>query len=117
MGLSEAIPYTGSHTEDDVLMFGRYLYLYPIIVADRRFWVPENNTVLRSLQYLSVKSGVVRLPWHKYCWNNRDGCCNFMYRAPDGPCQRKGRACAKVIEPGLQIVRLPEGGVLCPPEH
>ena len=114
MGLTEPIAFDGTHSDDDVNLFGSFRWLYPIRIDGQTFWVPEDNTVLRSLQYLAVKANAVRLPWHTYCWNNRDGCCHFRFRAaPDGVV-REARACVTPARPGMEIVQLPEGGALCP---
>ncbi len=115
MGTAEPIPYSGPHSEDDLNLFGPYAWLYPVAIEDRTVWMPEDNTVLRGLQYLAVKSGEVRLPWHAYCWNNRDGCCTFQFRSSPDAAVREGRACATALRPGMVIVQLPEGGALCPP--
>ena len=107
-------PYSGPYTEDDILLFGRFGELYPVMIDGHAAWMPEDNTVLRGLQYVALKTGAVRLPWHTFCWNNRDGCCVFQFRShPDAPV-REARACATAVRPGLSIVKLPEGGVLCP---
>ena len=106
-------PFAGPYSEDDLLLFGRFEQLYPISIDTRRFWVPEDNTVLRALQYVSLKTGEVRLPWHTFCWNNRDGCCAFRFRSTSEAPIREARACATAVRPGLAIVQLPQGGVLC----
>lgn len=107
------MPYAGPYSEDDLLLFGRYEWLYPVMVQGRQCWVPEGNSVLRAFQYLALKSSAVRLPWHTYCWNSRDDCCRIQFR--DGTHVREARACATAVRPGLEIVRLPPGGTLCPP--
>ena len=77
--------------------------------------MPENNTVLRALQYVAVKTGGLHMRWHAFCWNNRDGCCSFRFRVADDAEVRTGRACVVQATPGMVIVQLPEGGALCPP--
>ncbi len=111
--LKDPIPFEGVHSEDDILLFGRFAWLYPITIQGHVFSVPEDNSVLRCLQYLELKSAAVRLPWHRYCWNNRDGCCQFQYRAAPGATIRSARACVTAVRAGMLIERLPEGGVLC----
>ncbi|MEL7369325.1 MAG: hypothetical protein AAFN74_10465 [Myxococcota bacterium] len=113
----DPIPYADAHSEDELGLFGPFQWLYPIRIEDREFYVPEDNTVLRALQYISLKSGAVRMRWHTFCWNNRDGCCAFKFRSGPGSPVREGRACATAIRPGLSIVQLPAGGTLCPPNR
>jgi len=103
-------PYTGKWTEDDLELFGAYEKLYRIVIEGRSFWVPENNCVLRSCQYIEMYERALRMPWRDYCWNNTDGCCEMTYReSPEGPLL-VGRACRTPVRPGMELVKLPKGG-------
>jgi hypothetical protein len=115
--VTDVLPYTGEHTEDDLELFGPYRKLYAITVEGRRFLVPEGNCVLRAMQYIEIKDRAVRMPWRDYCWNNTVGCCEMTYReSPDGPLL-EGRACTIAVRPGMDIVRLPKGGRACTPRR
>jgi hypothetical protein len=109
------VPYEGSHTEDDLDLFGEYRQLYPVIVEGRRFLVPEDNCVLRACQFIEMYENAVRMPWRDYCWNNTTGCCEFAYREEPGGPELIGRACQIQARPGMEIVRLPKGGRSCAP--
>ncbi|MEM7678474.1 MAG: hypothetical protein AAF449_20990, partial [Myxococcota bacterium] len=71
MGPLDPIPYADTHSEDELGLFGPFRWLYPVVIEGHSFYAPEDNSVLRALQYISLKSGAVRLRWHKFCWNNR----------------------------------------------
>lgn len=110
------IPYEGRHTEDELELFGEFRWMYPILIDGEWVRVPEDNWVLRALQYVEMKHRTIRLPYWNYCWNNTVGCCDMVYRDhPDGP-QKQGRACCTPIKPGMEIVRLPSGGKICKPK-
>lgn len=110
------MPYEGPHSEDDLDLFGPYRFLYPILIEGQEFLVPEDNTVLRALQYVEIKNRAIRLPYWDYCWNDTVGCCEMTYKeGPDEP-EQTGRACCMAIRPGFEIVRLPKGGRFCGPK-
>lgn len=115
MSSAEIIAYEGDHTEDDLELFGPYRKLYAITVEGRRFTIPEDNCVLRALQYIEMKERAVRMPWRDYCWNNTVGCCEMIYKETPDSAARVGRACQIAARPGMEIVRLPKGGRACGP--
>ena len=102
--------FTGDIPDGHADLFGEYRHLLPIIIEGRRWLVPENNSVLRALQYLEIEHGCVKMAWGKYCWNDTKGCCEMTYCPPDDPEPRLGRACQVPAQAGLQIVVLPKGG-------
>jgi len=104
------IPVEGAISKSDADLYGDYRHLVPITVGGTRRLVPEDNSVLRVLQYLEVKERCVRLEWGKYCWNDTQGCCQIMYRPEPGARTKSGRACTTTATPGLEIVQLPPGG-------
>lgn len=107
------IPFSGTHSPDDLNLFGPFRHLLPIIVEGEPALVPEDNSMLRCLQYLEIKEGLVRMDWGRYCWNNTKGCCEMEYKPSEGAEARVGRACQVYAAPGLEILQLPRGGRLC----
>jgi hypothetical protein len=78
-----------------------YEKLIPIVVLGRELEVPENNLLLRQLQFVSEDIGMGR-----YCWNGECRYCEVSYRrngdATDTPalaCRIKGLA-------GMRITKL-----------
>lgn len=110
----EPKPYTGAHSPDDLDLYGPFRRLLPILIEGELAYVPEDNSVLRCLQYLELKEGSVRMDWGRYCWNNTKGCCEMEYRPSDSEAPRVGRACQVRAEAGLEILQLPKGGRRCP---
>lgn len=105
--------YDGPHDEDSLALFGEFRHLWALDWEEQRFWVPEDNSVLRALQYVSLTTGALRFPWRAYCWNDTQGCCEFGLQTPQGPQTR--RACRTRVEPGMRLIRLPKGGQRCAP--
>jgi hypothetical protein len=69
-----------------------YTRLVRIVILGRVFEVPENNLLLRQMQYVSADIGTGR-----YCWNGECRYCEIQYRrstdAADSPalaCRVKG---------------------------
>ncbi|MCK6551542.1 hypothetical protein L6R52_37255 [Myxococcota bacterium] len=114
---SDVVPYDGRHSEDDLELFGPYRALYRIEIEGHAHLVPEDNVVLRCMQYVEMYTRTVRMPWRDYCWNNTVGCCEMTYRDGPGAPEKKGRACIVAAKPGMQIVRLPKGGRTCTPRR
>ncbi len=73
-----------------------------IRILGREFLVPENNTLLRILQYLSFK-----ISYERFCWNGDCHNCLFAYRS--GTEEEKALACRVEVKEGMEITRLPEG--------
>ncbi|MCB9651810.1 MAG: hypothetical protein H6730_35215 [Deltaproteobacteria bacterium] len=106
-------PCEGPSSDEEVDLFGDYRQLFPIHVLGRLFWVPEDNTVLRALQFLELREGAVRLPYKDYCWNDTKGCCEMRYRPTPEAEVVPARACQTRVAPGLEVVALPKGGRAC----
>lgn len=106
-------PSVGPSSAEELDLFGDYRQLFPIRVLGRTFWVPEDNTLLRALQYLELKEGAVRLPYKDYCWNDTRGCCEARCRPAPGAEVQVVRACQTWVTPGLEVVALPKGGRPC----
>ncbi len=103
-------PCDGPQDEEEADLYGNYQHLVPITIEDDLHYLPENNSILRCLQYLEVNQAKVRMAWGKYCWNNTVGCCEMKYRPTPESEVITGRACQVKIQPGLQIIVLPKGG-------
>ena len=78
-------------------IFEPYDKLVPIVILGKPFEVPENNVLLRQLQYVSEEIGSGR-----YCWNGECRCCEVGYRLEGG---KVGSAlgCQLTGLPGLEV--------------
>jgi hypothetical protein len=75
--------------------------LVRIEVLGRVFEVPENNLLLRQLQYVSADIGSGR-----YCWNGECRYCEIEYRrGAEGP-DLPALACRLKGQEGMRITRL-----------
>lgn len=88
-------------------MFDENLYepftrLIRITIQGKPFQVPENNTVLRCVQYI-VDEDVVP---GRFCWNNECGNCEFSYRFDDHTIFQRARGCQTRVEEGMILSEL-----------
>ena len=65
--------------------------------------VPENNSILRGLQYLDMES----VSYGDYCWNGE--CLNCQVWIRSGEKEKAVIACRTNVEDGMEIVRMSEG--------
>jgi hypothetical protein len=75
--------------------------LIRIVVLGRAFEVPENNLLLRQLQYVSEDVGMGR-----YCWNAECRDCEVHYTRPGDATERAGLACRLRGFEGMRLTRL-----------
>jgi len=75
--------------------------LIPIVVLGKILEVPENNTLLRQLQYVSAEVGCGR-----YCWNGECRYCEVHYTRPGDSAEFTALACRVKGWPWMRITRL-----------
>jgi len=87
---------------DDV--FEPYSKLIPILIKGKQYMVPENNTLLRALQYLNSE-----VAYGNFCWNGDCRNCQIVIRRDtDGP-EVTALGCLTKVVAGLQVLKLPLG--------
>ena len=69
--------------------------------------VPENNTILRALQYLDMES----ISYGDFCWNGE--CLNCQVWIRNGDKEIAVIACRTNVEDGMEIVRMSDGMEIC----
>ncbi len=72
-----------------------------ILGADRE--VPENNSILRGLQFLDMET----ISYGDFCWNGE--CINCQVWIKNGDKEKAVIACRTSVEEGMEIVRLSDG--------
>ncbi len=77
-----------------------YEKLIEIDILGRKHLVPENNSLLRCLQYLSVES----ISYGNFCWNGECLNCQVWLRTDDK--EKAVIACRTIASEGMEIVRL-----------
>jgi hypothetical protein len=65
--------------------------------------VPENNSILRGLQYLDMEA----ISYGDFCWNGE--CINCQVWIKNGDKEKAVISCRTNVEEGMEIVRLSEG--------
>lgn len=75
--------------------------LIPLVVLGRVLQVPENNTLLRQLQYAAEDIGTGRFCWNAECRN-----CEVRYLRPNDPDEHTGLACRLRGVEGMRLTWL-----------
>jgi 2Fe-2S iron-sulfur cluster binding domain len=75
--------------------------LIRIVVLGKVLEVPENNLLLRQLQYVSEDVGMGR-----YCWNGECRYCEVRYRRPDDAAEHSVLACRVRGFDGMRLTKL-----------
>jgi hypothetical protein len=76
-----------------------YERLITLVVLGKAFEVPENNLILRQLQFVSEDIG-----YGRYCWNGECRYCEITYEQQGG--EHAGLACRVKGLPGMKITKL-----------
>jgi len=84
-------------------IFAPYEKLIDIEILGKRYSVPENNTLLRCFQFLSMES----ISYGDFCWNGE--CLNCQIWLQLGDKEKAVMACRTIVAEGMKIVRVAEG--------
>lgn len=76
--------------------------LLKIEIAGRIFEVPENNSLLRALQYLAPED----VAMGRFCWNEDCQYCRVTYDLGEGTPSRTALACKVGAHEGMRIREL-----------
>jgi NADH dehydrogenase/NADH:ubiquinone oxidoreductase subunit G len=101
-------------------LFRDYEKLVEISIQGKKFKVPEKNTCLRALQYVSPET----IPYGRFCWNQECQLCRVSYKMANqqDPAARPVLACKIMVADGMEISDLSDelkwtlAGILKPPE-
>ena len=75
--------------------------LIRLVILGKVFQVPENNILLRQLQYVSEDVGMGR-----YCWNGECRYCEVHFERPGDPLEYPALACRVRGFDGMRITKL-----------
>jgi len=73
----------------------------PIRILGRVFEVPENNLLLRQMQYVAADIG-----YGRYCWNGECRNCEVQYRRDETGPELPALACRLKGLPGMCVTKL-----------
>jgi hypothetical protein len=82
-------------------LYEPYRNLIRIVVLGRVFEVPENNLLLRQMQYVSAEIG-----YGRYCWNGECRNCEVQYRKDENGPDLPALACRVKGLPGMCVTKL-----------
>ena len=86
----------------DSSIYDPFEKLVDIRIEGRSFAVPENNTLLRCVQFI-VNEGVVL---GRFCWNNECGNCEVTLRTADQAEPQRARGCQTFVQAGMILSEL-----------
>ena len=81
------------------ILFRPYSRLIKITLLDKEVEVPENNALLRCLQYLAPEA----VSYGRFCWNEDCQYCRVTYDLGDGTKERAALSCKVMVEEGMRV--------------
>jgi NADH dehydrogenase/NADH:ubiquinone oxidoreductase subunit G len=81
-------------------IFEPFEKLVKIDIEGKTFEVPENNTLLRGFQYLSIET----VSYGDFCWNGE--CLNCQVWLRNGDKEKAVLACRTNVAEDMEIVRM-----------
>jgi NADH dehydrogenase/NADH:ubiquinone oxidoreductase subunit G len=81
-------------------IFEPFEKLVKIDIEGKTFEVPENNTLLRGFQYLSIET----VSYGDFCWNGE--CLNCQVWLRNGDKEKAVLACRTNVAEGMEILRM-----------
>ena len=87
-------------------LFEPFDKLVEIEIKGKKYKVPENNTLLRCFQYLSVET----ISYGEFCWNG--DCLNCQVWIKNGDKEKALMTCRAKVEEGMKLVRMADEIVL-----
>ncbi|HET9480714.1 MAG TPA: 2Fe-2S iron-sulfur cluster-binding protein [Candidatus Polarisedimenticolia bacterium] len=68
----------------------------------RTIEVPENNCLLRALQYVAGES----IAYGRFCWNDECGNCEVTCATTEPPGEQVVRACQWKVHAGMKVTSI-----------
>ena len=81
-------------------IFETFKKLVEIEILGERYWIPENNTLLRGFQFLSMET----ISFGEFCWNG--DCANCRVWLADSATEKPVLACRTKVSEQMKIVRM-----------
>ncbi|HRA39303.1 MAG TPA: hypothetical protein PK108_02015 [Pyrinomonadaceae bacterium] len=81
-------------------IFAPFEKLVEIEILGEKRLVPENNSLLRCFQYLSMES----ISYGEFCWNG--DCLNCQVWLQNGDKEKAVIACRTTVKPDMRIIRM-----------
>jgi len=84
------------------VLYEPYSRLLPIYVGNRRYEVPENNTILRCFQYIAPEA----IGYGRFCWNGECENCKIHVFDRESSREVAMLACQTKVSENVIITRL-----------
>lgn len=84
-------------------IFAPYEKLIEIDILGEKRLVPENNSLLRCFQFLSMEN----ISYGEFCWNGE--CINCQVWLQNGDKEKAVMSCRTTVMENMKIVRMAEG--------
>lgn len=81
-------------------LFRPYEKLVKIIIAGKEFEVPEDNMLLRAMQYLAPED----VACGRFCWNEDCQYCRVTFDMGEGTQQHTAISCKLMVKEGMRVV-------------
>ncbi len=88
------------NSEDYTEIFEPFDRLFEIEIAGEKYRIPENNTLLRGFQFLSMEN----ISFGDFCWNGDCAKCQ-VWLEDDGK-EKIALACRLKVSEGMKILRM-----------
>lgn len=80
-------------------LYRPFTRLVRITVQDRQVKVPEDNALLRCLQYLAPDD----VSYGRFCWNEDCQYCRVTFDLGEGTPERAALACKLMVQEGMRV--------------
>jgi hypothetical protein len=81
------------------ILFRPYSRLIKIELLGKQVEVPENNALLRCLQFLAPEP----IAYGRFCWNEDCQYCRVTYDLGEGTKERAALSCKVMAEEGMRV--------------
>jgi hypothetical protein len=83
-------------------LFRPFTRLVKITLLDHQYDVPENNSLLRCLQYLAPET----ISYGRFCWNEDCQYCRVTFDLGEGTSSRVALACKLIVQEGMRVTEV-----------
>ncbi len=83
-------------------LFRPFSHLVTITLLGKEVDVPENNVLLRCLQFLVPEP----ISYGRFCWNEDCQYCRVVYDLGEGTARRAAISCKLMVQEGMRILEV-----------
>jgi predicted molibdopterin-dependent oxidoreductase YjgC len=80
-------------------LFRPFTRLVRITIQEKQLEVPENNVLLRCLQYLAPDD----VSYGRFCWNEDCQYCRVTFDLGEGTLERAALSCKLMVQEGMRV--------------